>query len=787
MKVGYVRQILFSVLLCGIGLHLPAQSVTQPVTGRVIDARDGYPISYARITWDTLYEGVYSEADGSFILPAPDGNLPPQVFVVALGYRTAAVARAMLQQTVNGEIRLEQLSLAPVLVQASITVQRGVLTPSVARLQNVPVVLGQADLLKSLTVYPGIAGGREGLTGIHVRGGNDDQNLYILDGTIIYNPGHLFGFLSVFSPNMVSSVDVYKDYVPARLARRLSAVVDVATRTGQTGSRLRSREIGLLGFSYTDEGSLRDTSLTYAASMRLAHTAALTLVTLPGYLARKDSPLLFAGMYDMNLKLTKRFSPYRQLTGAVYLGDDLYGGTVHSGAVSETSAEGSALLRYGNRSLSLAYDLRRPGGGRHFTQLNLGGFRNGYRLREVRGRNGSEGESLYTNRAALQEYRLSHRWSFGGLRRSFVLGGSLDHLVFEPSRILVREGATRREPEAVVYRTTEMSTSVDATFDLGRRSTLRGGLRAAALYLANDRQVEPALSYHVALDRTIGRGSIALHYRHTRQLIHSVDVASGGLPVRVWTPVSRRLPMETDRSIVLTYDRSDNSGYRLYSSVYGRRFSNQVLLPQRSLTVSENTDWQGTILGGGVGWSYGLELYLEKPLSGWILGSLSYTYARSLRTFRNFNRDRRFPYDYDRPHDLYLSLDWRLSERWSVVSAFALSSGLPVSQPTANAIDFQGNTYPVLQEYNNGRLPLYHRADLLVSRQRRTRRGKESHFKFGIYNLYGRRNPLFMSYGLRGSGTIDPATGNITRQLRDDFRFGSLFTFFPMLSYEVSY
>ena len=791
-----MRKFLLLTLLV-VAAYLAGQPANQPIRGYVLDSQDQYPVPYARVTWDTLAQGVYTEPDGGFVLPWPADDAPQVFYVVSLGYRTQVVAvkrSTSLQRPVR--ILLSPISLTPVLVQSSRIVRPGVLTPSIERLRNVPVILGQGDIIKSLTIYPGIAGGREGLTGLHVRGGNDDQNLYLLDGTPIYNPGHLFGLLSVFSPNMVSSVDVYKDYIPSHLNRRLSSVVDVITRSGSSGQRLRSREIGLLGFNYTDEGPLgRDTTISYAASARLAHTAGLTLATLPAYLTSASSPLLFAGMYDLNIKVSYRPRPDHQLTGAVYLGDDLYGGVIRAGSVSETSGESSALLSYGNRSLSLKHTLARANGQRHSSQLNIGRYYNRYRLREVLRRSGagggsSEEESFYSNRATLTEYSLQHQWFFGSVAQTFQLGGAVDHLTLEPTEIEVKEGGQSRLPPPVSYPTTEAALWGEASTYVGRRWLLRVGLRLAALYNWEEDSQHPGLGYHSFVDYTLGGGQLSLGYRRSTQFIHSVDVASGGLPVRIWLPVSQQFPVQQDRTYSLSYthqNRTGEAGVQFYASVYFRRFSEQVLLAERSLSVTDNQAWQENILSDGSGTSYGLELYTEHPIGGKFLASASYTLSRSFRTFQGFNRARRFPYDYDRPHDLYLSLNWQLTPRWSLVSAFALASGLPVTLPTASALTFDGSLSSVRVNYNNGRLPTYHRLDLLASHSRTTRSGKEGILKFGLYNVYGRRNPLFVSTGIRGRGQFSPGTSQVIYELRDRLSYGTLFTFFPMLSYEVRY
>ena len=779
--------LLLSILLV-ITSALAGQSKQPYIRGLVIDSGSGYPVPYARITWDTLREGSLTDADGSFSIQGfESGDTSRLLYIKALGYDTYRLLVHNDSGSLPFLIKLSQISFTPVLVQASKISKRGVLTPSIERLRNTPVASGQADIMKGLTIYPGISGGREGLTALHVRGGNDDQNLYLLDGTTIYNPGHLFGFLSVFNPNTVANVDIYKDFIPARLARRLSSVIEVSTRDGSAGERLRSREIGLLGLSYTDEGPTKDSSITYAAGVRLAHTALLTLGTLPGYLAKNDIPLLFAGMYDFNFKMVKTISSSRKLTGSIYLGDDLYGGTIRQGDAIETSAESSSLLRYGNRSASFLYTNKPSVGKRHNTRLNIGAFNNSYRLREILGSGEFTKETLYKNGASLKEIAFHHDRYYSGANQSLTMGMTLAHLRVEPTRIKIQEDESFRELPRTLRTTTEAAFYTDALVDIGQKWNLRAGLRIAGVYLRSESAVEPVYSYLASVDRQLGDGFFSFGYRRTRQLIHSIDLASGGLPVRVWLPISRTLPPETDETLSLTYDRNGENDRQIIMSLYYRNFRNQVLQPERNLSFTDANRWEESIIPNGTGKSYGFEFYFEQPITGRVLTSLSYTYSRSFRQFDEFNNGEEFSYDYDRPHDLYVSINLSLNEKWSAVGAFSLASGLPYSQPTANALDPTGFISPVIQDYNNGRYSTYHRMDILFIRERKTRGGKEGLLKFGIYNMYGRRNPLFFSYGLKGSGNLDPVTGERKVTFRDDFRFGTLFTFFPMLSYEVRY
>lgn len=770
--------VFFFILLVNIG-H--AQNYV--LSGRVLDSGNSEAISFAQV-FTAAGKGVLSNNQGYFSL-----NINPLedefVFFSALGYESDTIVLRELDSRVNTEIRLRVASLQTIVVAASKPSLQNFISPSIERLKNVPVVLGQTDVIKSLTIYPGVAQGREGLTGIYVRGGSDDQNLYLLDGSTIYNPGHLYGFLSVFNPNLVRSIDFYKNYIPAAFGKRLSSTVNIQTKQGG-GERTRSRETGILGFNYTDVGRFKDSTLTYAGGVRFSHTALVTLGSLPTFLA-KTSPLFFAGMYDVNFKIAKKYSSGKLLIGSVYFGDDLYGLKVPGKSEEEGKFGGEAIYRYGNKTASLRLFNPSRNGRFQETLLNFTQFRSAYNIRESFRSNTESLTNTYENRGLINEFSLNRKTSLETKAIRMTAGVETQFRSIEPVRINYTDEGQTIKPAPFFINSFHIAGYVDANLELNSVISIDGGIRTELFAnLKNDYQrvsFDPRASINLSLGEA---RQLSLSVQKLTQNVHAVNIVAAGLPATVWIPADDVLSPETSISYGLDY-QSVRINEQMNASIYFRKMTGQVFLPTQAFTGSSNNAWQEDILSGGAGEAFGFELYYERTLSNRLLGSLSYTWSRSFRTFQEVNRGEQFPFDFDRPHDLLLNGAWIINSKWKLNTSFTFQSGRPVSISEGTGLNFYGRPRAIITKYNNNRFPNYHRLDVLMEKKTVTRRGKQGSLKFGLYNLYGNPNPLFFARTAKGAPATNPRTGELESLATPQIQSGSLFRFFPMLSYEIIY
>lgn len=775
------KKLLLCLILIGYSCcGLLAQSFQ--LAGYLLDDSNGEPIAHGQIRISEG-PGLLSDFNGYFRLDyQPKGEAKVPIIVSALGYQTDTLLLAANTQSANFNIRLAPLFLNIVEVVATARNLNKQLSPSVERLKQVPVLLGQTDLVKALTLYPGVAAGQEGLSGFHVRGGDAFQNLVRLDGSTLYNPGHLFGFLSVFNPDVVRSFDLHKDFIPARFGGRLASVLDVSTIDGNEKKRQTAKEFGFITTAYTTQGPLRDSSWIYHLGGRLSHSAWVSILTVPTYLARKN-PLLAFGTFDLNAKLVKRYENGAKLRLSSYLGEDAFGGIVRA---DSSNTSGTSIIQYGNFTTALQYVAPNKKGNLRTTSLNYNAYRNIYKTKEVFSEEMSRVINRFSNKSRIQEISLSHQFEGSWLGHAFQWGGSLTNRWIEPVAIRSTNNTINLNTSRFLIRTLSASAYADWAYAFHANWRLDAGLRLNLYHTFdpsfNDVQPAPRLALNWLFSE---KSLLFASYNRTTQDLHAAELLVAGVPTLVWLPATETAPVEHSNIYSMGYKTTRRHGQSSLGLYYKQLFD-QVILPGFSFAQSNNRNWENEIIAQGDGYAFGLECYHESSLSNAFFMSLSYTYSRSFRRFAEINQGQYFPYNFDRPHDFNLQLQAKLSSKWQLATAFYYQTSRPITAPTALGSSRDGLSliYPKL---NNARLPDYHRVDVSLSKKTLNKKGREGKLTFGIYNIYGRPNALSINYSARGTGFINPETGVFDIFTTPNTEVLSLFRFFPIFSYEVRY
>ena len=746
--------------------------------GYVVDETNEEPVVGVEVAGAGI--STISNLEGYFNLELPASHRVDTLVFKAFSYADDTLF--MSKNTDLIRLKLQPFVLETIVISSLNSARSQVISPTLAQLSATPVILGQTDILKSLTAYPGIASGQEGLTAIHVRGGDADQNLILLDGSTIYNPGHLFGFLSVFNPDVIRHIDVHKSYIPSRFGGRLSSVVDVQSKTGSSSHTAHTKEVGLLSLGYTVSGPLRDSSWTILAGGRLAHSGVLTLGSLPGYVAAK-SPLLLSGMYDLNLKLSKSYASGRRLIFSTYIGDDFFGGL----ARSKDDGNYSSYLRYGNRTLSLRYFAPIWKKWYHESLINFNRYASGYNVTEdLRHRDTSE-ITRYANTGHISEFTV--RQSIAGDISSSVavtLGVEAQYRYTEPVKLSLFQNGETFVPDRFILASTGLAPFADIQMRISRRVSSDLGLRYSIYHVAEERYTFAGLEPRIALNYLATSDlELSLQYNRTNQPLHAINNRSGGLPITFWIPAGRQLQPQNGNSFgfSLAYIGKEDTELRL--AAYTRTMKNLIELPSGEFSGTDNDDWTNNIVGSGRGKSYGLEGYYRRVLPNRNEWSISYTLSRSERRFAEINEGRVYPYDFDRPHDLFIQINKYLSPKWSLIGAFTYQTGRPVNvaQAVGPAVFGAGDVTFFSTIKNNGRFPDYHRLDLVFVKKIVTKRQRNGELKLGLYNLYGKVNPIDLNYSLQGS--TNRAEGLV--RYTPVYRSEALFRFFPIISHTVNW
>ena len=767
---------LLAVVLLSAGVN--AQG-TVSLSGFVRDGGSGEALPSGYVYAANSGRGADLNEYGYYQLLLPTGE--GRLIVGAVGYLTDTIA---LNLTDNRrlDLTLQPLDMATIVVTArrARPPQPGRETVAAERLRNVPALFGEPDPIRALQILPGVSGGVDRQVGLNVRGGSSDQNLLLMDGATVYNSGHLFGFLSVFNPAIVNSVDVYKGYVPGRYNGRASSVIDVSVREGSRDRHRKTASFGLINSSLLFEGPLnKQQTASYLVAGRLAHTVAPSTIYS---IIKPGNQSLLAGMYDFNAKLSWDLPREARLTLSAYAGDDIVRG---SSSFDGTDEFGN--IDYGNRTVSGRYF--RPLGERLSLASNVVFNRYSSGL-TVGSDDRSIGSSVrFRNRNNITEVKADQQLTYRFNRGEIRGGLTATHRNMEPVHISIEENGARTETGRINYYPFLYSAYLESEWQFGSRYSLTADLHRSQYHLggADDYSFgawEPRVAVGVQLGKRFGLNA---GYSRLVQNVHQTLTVGIDASFENWLPIVADLPEQGSHQFSVGTNWQPTKQLSIGAEVYYKTLRGQVSTPGFGYTFNgvETADWSGQLLGGGEGTAYGLELQAHYQRGAFDV-DIAYTYSRSLRSFRELNDGEQFPFRFDRPHDLSLNALWRPSKRWSVSTNFVLQSGAAYTLPAAFIQDVTGRPSPIYLTRNNARLPLYHRLDLTVSKHFRTKRkGREGRLDFSLYNAYSRQNASFVQPD--EDFDFGPDFGGELRSVQLNFRRGSVFPVLPSINYSLKW
>ena len=671
------------------------------VSGFVRDAGSSAPLDGASVYEVGGRTGGAANSDGFFSLTLPAGDVGLRVSYIGYGsvvLRLPALARDTL---LNVELR-SNARVAEVVVTASGQEPRPAASPLMGTLgfsqrtiRKIPVVFGEADIVKTLQLTPGVSSGTEGLAGMYVRGGDSDGNLFLVDNSPVYQVNHLGGLFSAFNPEAIRGMDFFKAGFPARYGGRLSSVVDVHTREGNMREYHGSATIGLLSGGLSLEGPIvRDrTSFQIALRRSWADLVSAPALAIVNALNKKygDKYSFRYAFHDLNLKLNHRFSERSRLFLSLYNGSDvLKGGREEHNLPEETvpyADATNASLRWGNLMASVGWTYQ-------FNSRLYGrvsGFVTRYHSRIETERSyiyGAEDSEAYTSSRSETsdassildmgvrsqfDYRpaAAHRMRFGG---EFLLHR------FRPERSEARTSGTNQGADLLASRlytdallwAREASLFAEDDWTLTDAFRLNAGLRLSLFNIERTTYalLEPRLSARWLLRDDL---SLKASYARMGQYVHLLSDSYIDLPTDSWMPVTSRLrPLISDQvSAGVYYD----IGKRYSFSVEGyyKRMLNLLDYKDGYSFLPASVSWEEK-MAVGEGRSYGMELMARKS-AGRFTGWLAYTLSWSDRRFDEIDGGRRFPAKYDNRHKLNIVLTHRLSKRVELTAAWTYATG----------------------------------------------------------------------------------------------------------------
>ncbi len=603
----------------------------------------------------------------------------------------------------------------------------------ISQLTKLPVIGGEPDIMKTLQLLPGIQSTSEGQAGFSVKGGDDYQNLVLLDGVPVYNPYHLFGFFSIFNDKAIQDITLYKGDFPARYGGRLSSVLDIQTKEGNSDHVCGSASVGLLASSANLEGPLFSNKTTFFVSGRISYLdfiAAPLIKHFSGYDAASYQ------FYDVNAKITHRFNNKDKLIFSLYRSYDL--GT--------TSNANNASFFFQNQSVSWG-NLLGSATWNHIVNsrlfLNIITHYSKYDYASGNSYNQSFSES--ENSTTTSNYQstiydaglnTNLTWFLSSL---LTMRGGIDYTLqmFRPgiqstySSDISSTGQVFQESNNVgngLSRSNEIDGYSDNDIHLLKNLTLHAGLRYT-IYKNNVKynNLDPRLN----LEYNTGMLKLGLSYTMAHQYNHLLTTSGISEATDLWVPSTAGVLPEQSIQYSLNAEYPISNSLTVKGELYYKTFNN-LLAYQDGASFLTTTSWQDVVTSGS-GFSRGLSLTIAKKIgntTGWI----TYTLSKTQRQFALINNGSPFPFDFDHRHDFKLVILHKFSPKIDGSCTWLYHTGNYVNY--GNIIDEGLYVYVSRNGYE---LPAYQRLDLDINYHMKNRK-RESILTFGIYNAYNYKN-----------------------------------------------
>jgi hypothetical protein len=770
--------LIFLLLLSFLAAPVAFAQKNFTINGIIKDATTGETLIGATVKLLELKTGTTTNGYGFFSLTGTEGDYTLSVSYI--GY-----------ETINQPIKLNKNAQLNILLTSSNTLQdvvikandhknenvqsaqMGLTRLDLSQVNNVPVIFGEKDVLKTIQLLPGVKSTGDGNTGFYVRGGGADQNLILLDEAVVYNASHLFGFFSTFNSDAIKDVNLYKGGMPAQYGGRLSSVLDIKMLDGNNKRFGVQGGIGLIASRVKVEGPLVKDRGSFMISARRTY-ADMFLKLSPDSTTRGAS-LYF---YDINAKANYRFDDKNTLYISGYFGKDVLG------------LKDNFETNWGNQTATLRLN--------HIFNRKL--FLNTSLIYS----NYNFAVNIYSNnndfsvRSKIRDFNLKEDFQYYfSHKNTLSFGINATHHNIQPGDI-ASSNSSSVNPQTIQSRNgVESAAYVSDEWHVTDKLNLLFGARLSAFWLlgpgvfntysANDVLLssktygsgevvtnyfnpEPRFSASYAFNE---QNSVKASYNRNTQNIHIISNSTSSSPTDLYVMSSNNIkPGISDQVALGFFKNSVNNQFEFSTEVYYKWLQNQIDYKNGAQLLA-NQDVESQLVYGK-GRAYGLEVFLKKrygKLNGWI----GYTLSKTENSFAAINRGDYFAARHDRTHDISLVGIYKLSTRWTLSGTFVYGTGNAVTYPHGKYI-LSGLTTLYYGDRNADRLPAYSRLDLGATLDGKPHKRFHSSWTFGLYNAYNRKNPYSITF------EDDPNDKTRTRAVKT-----SLFGRIPSVTYNFTF
>lgn len=734
------------------------------IKGKILDGKNTEPLAGAVVFHPQTGLGTTTNSNGTFELDLPTGDHTLQVSF--MGYEVLSQKIKLIENgAVSFELFEESHNLEEVTVMGDDSKasksQMSMIKVNSRIMKELPVLMGEADVIKSVVMMPGVQSVGEMSSGFNVRGGNTDQNLILMDGAPVFNTSHLFGFFSMINPDAVKDVTLFKGGIPASYGERISSIMDVQLKEGNTETLKFYGGIGLINSRFTLEGPfVKKKKSTFLIGGRSTYS---------DWIMRQSQNAQFinsvAHFYDVNGTLNLALGENNNLKLMGYASNDVF------------NLNSNSLYTYGNKIGSLNWKMNFTK--RLISNLSLAYSKYNFNLDQKDPNLPDDDYRLITGlEYGSMKYILSylpnekHRINTGFQTIGYRIFPGEIEATTSPSNVVPEKVANEQALEFGIFADDDIELSASTALNVGLRyarfmsmgpttvlnydpyqtinsgsvidSSFYGAWKTAKMYHG----FEPRLSFKFDLN---SGGSFRMSYQRIHQFMNQISNTSVMSPADFWKSADAHIsPLISDQFAIGLFKTPKKGLFETSVELYYKKLQNLLEYKNGAILVM-NHHIEADIINAD-GYSYGLELYAKKNL-GRLNGWVSYTYSRTMRQTDNIFQDeiinskKYYPSVYDKPHDLSTVLNYQISRRWRFSGNFVLSSGRPVTLPEQKYI-FDGRQIVFYSDRNKYRMPPYHRMDVSITLDENLRKKRmwKGSWTFSVYNLYGRKNPYSVFY-----------------------------------------
>jgi hypothetical protein len=756
------------LLLIFLLLH-PLRSIAQEkytLSGIISDKSSNETLIGVNILFPDEQTGTITNEYGFYSITLPEGTY--KLVISYLGFQNI-VETIELTSDMTKDFSLEAATetLDEIIITEDIEKlnirkpQMSVNALSAKTIRQIPVVLGEADVIKAITLLPGVTSAGEGASGFNVRGGAADQNLILLDEAIVYNSSHLFGFFSVFNPDAIKDLRLYKGGIPARYGGRVSSVLDIYQKEGNSNEFHANGGVGIVSSRLLVEGPIKKQKGSFLLGGRASY-------------AHLFLPLFDIGnvayFYDLNTKISYKLNQNNNIYLSGYFGRDVfsindsfentYGNTVlnfrWNHLFSDKLFSNLSLIysdyyyglnlefvgfdwNSGIRNFNIKYDLKHYLTDKVKLQYGLNSIYHKFNPGEIEPSSSTSGinPQKLIDKYALEnalyfdvEHQLTEKLTASyGLRYSNFLRLGQDELnIYE-------------NDEAVIFN--EQLQIYEKAEPIGTETYNRSDV------IESFNNLEPRLSLAYQLDN---KSSVKASYNRMTQYLHLLSNTSSPTPLDVWTPSGKYTkPQILDQYAIGYFRNFSNNRYSLEFETFYKTVDNRIDYIDGADLIANDAIEQ--VILNGRARAYGLELLLRKN-EGRFTGWLAYTLSKSEQqtpgrtpSETGINNGEWYNTPFDKTHDISFTGSYELNKKWSFNANFLLQTGQPVTYPNGQ-YEYNGIRIPSYTKRNEFRLPTYHRLDISANytpKPNKTK-GLRGQWVFGIYNIYNRRNAASITF-----------------------------------------